>query len=119
MDDEELILKACGDMLKQLGCRVSFACDGTEAERLYRAAAGDRAAYDVVILDLTIPGGIGGLETIQRLRSIDPAVKAIISSGYADTPVINSYKDYGFSGVVHKPYRLKELSLALKNALEQ
>ena len=117
MEDGELLRKACGEMLQHLGCRVSFARDGAEAVRLYREAAEEGAGFDVVIMDLTIPGGSGGLDTIARLRLLDPAVKAIVSSGYSNAPVITDYKEYGFSGFVSKPYRLKELSAALKNVL--
>lgn len=117
MEDGELLRKACGEMLQHLGCQVSFARDGAEAVRLYREAAENGEKFDVVIMDLTIPGGSGGLETIARLQLLDPAVKAIVSSGYSNAPVITDYKEYGFSGFISKPYRLKELSAALKSVL--
>ncbi len=119
MDDDELLLKACGDMLIHLGCRVSYALDGAEMVRLYQEAAEAQAgsAYDVVIMDLTIPGGMGGVEAMERLRRLDPGVKAIVSSGYSDSSVITRYKNYGFSGYVNKPYRMKELSEVLKKVL--
>ncbi|MEW5785488.1 MAG: ATP-binding protein [Bacillota bacterium] len=119
MDDDELVLKACGDMLGYLGYRVSYSRDGAEAVRLYReaSAAGSGSAYDIVIMDLTVPGGIGGKEAVELLRQLNPAVKAIVSSGYSNDPVVANYKDYGFSGFINKPYRIKELSALLKKVL--
>jgi len=77
-----------------------------------------RAVGNVVIMDLTIPGGIGGKETIKQLRHLDPAVNAIVSSGYSDDSVIANYKDYGFSGCINKPYQIKELSETLAQVLD-
>lgn len=115
MDDDELILNTCGEMLKYLGYQVSCAYDGAEAIRLYKEAllGGAESPYVAVIMDLTIPGGMGGKEAIKQLRGLDPAVKAIVSSGYSDDPVIANYKDYGFSGCVNKPYQIKDLSEGL------
>ena len=73
--------------------------------------------YDVVIMDLTIPGGMGGKETLVELRKIDPQVMAIVSSGYANDPIMANYKEYGFAGVVPKPYRIEELSVAVQKLL--
>ena len=120
MDDDELILKTCGEMLTYLGYQVSYASDGGEAIRLYKEAS-ERGAghdYDAVIMDLTIPGGIGGKETVKQLRLLDPAVKALVSSGYSDDSVIANYKDYGFSGCINKPYQIKELSETLAQVLD-
>lgn len=120
MDDDELILRTCGEMLKYLGYQVSYAYDGDEAIRLYKEAAEGLtgAAYDAVIMDLTIPGGIGGKEAIKQLRRFDPAAKAIVSSGYSDDSVVANYKNYGFSGCVNKPYQIKELSEVLVKILD-
>lgn len=120
MDDDELILKTCGEMLRYLGYRFSCTRDGSEAIKLYQEAAKgeSKSAYDAVIMDLTVPGGMGGKEAIKRLKRLNPEVKAIVSSGYSDDPVIASYKEYGFSGCVNKPYQIKELSEALANVLE-
>jgi CheY-like chemotaxis protein len=73
--------------------------------------------FNVVILDLTIPGGMGGRETIKRLLNIDPGVKAIISSGYADQSVMAEYREYGFSGMVAKPYTLEQLGNAVHDLI--
>jgi DNA-binding NarL/FixJ family response regulator len=74
--------------------------------------------FDVVILDLTVPGGMGGRETIQRLIEIDPGVKAIVSSGYANDPIMADYLSYGFSGVASKPYTIKEISEILNKMID-
>lgn len=120
MDDDELILNVCGNMLRHLGYCVSYARDGMEAIRLYQEAAeaGNGFAYDIVIMDLTIPGGVGGEKTIELLRQLDPDVKAIVSSGHYSNPVISHYKKYGFLGFVKKPYRIKELSEALRKVMQ-
>jgi two-component system cell cycle sensor histidine kinase/response regulator CckA len=83
--------------------------DGTEAIREYQEAIKSGIPFDAVIMDLTIPGGMGGKETIRRLREIDPKVKAIVSSGYSNDPVLAEYQAYGFLGRVEKPYRIQEL----------
>jgi CheY-like chemotaxis protein len=110
MDDEAMIRELTGNMLRHLGYEADFAETGQEAVRKYQAALDGSRPYDAVILDLTIRGGMGGQETIKQLTEIDPAVKAIVSSGYADNPVIANYKHYGFSEVVAKPYGMVEFS---------
>lgn len=110
MDDEAMIRELTGNLLGHLGYDVDFAKDGHAAIQKYKAALDASAPYDAVILDLTIKGGMGGQETIRELRKLDPAVKAIVSSGYSDNPVIANYKDYGFCEVVAKPYEVVEFS---------
>jgi two-component system, cell cycle sensor histidine kinase and response regulator CckA len=113
MDDEPFIRDLAGEMLSLLGYEVILASDGSEALALYRAALHSSRPVDAVIMDLTVPGGMGGSETIQRLREIDPAVKAIVSSGYSNDPIMADYERYGFRGVVAKPYSIQELSETL------
>ena len=111
MDDEETIRTTMRDILVRLGYEVAFAEDGAEAIELYRNAMGKRGTpFDVVIMDLTIAGGMGGKEAVKKLIEIDPNVKAIVSSGYSKDPVMAEYKQYGFSGVIAKPFRIKDLS---------
>jgi PAS domain S-box-containing protein len=112
MDDEEPIRDIVGDMLQYLGYTVDFARDGEEAINLYSIQA-----YDAVILDLTIPGGMGGKEAIKHLRDIDPAIKAIVSSGYSNDPIMSDYTTYGFKGVIVKPYTIHEISNVLRNVI--
>jgi two-component system cell cycle sensor histidine kinase/response regulator CckA len=119
MDDEESILEAAGELLQVLGYTVETVREGTEAVQVYRKAQEEELPFDAVVMDLTIPGGMGGKETIQDLLKIDPHVKAIVSSGYADDPVTVNYREYGFCGVVTKPYTVKELSETLHKALQE
>ncbi len=113
MDDEAMIRELAGNILSHLGYDADFAEEGQCAVRKYQAALDASAPYDAVILDLTIKGGMGGQETIEMLKEIDPSVKAIVSSGYSDNPVIANYKQYGFCEVVAKPYEMVEFSQKL------
>lgn len=117
MDDEQLIRDIAGEMLEYIGYQVGLAVDGEEALELYRKARHNGAPFDVVIMDLTIPGGMGGEQAIQRLLELDPAAKAIVSSGYSNDPVMSDYRRHGFSGVVTKPYKIKELARILQQVL--
>jgi nitrogen-specific signal transduction histidine kinase/ActR/RegA family two-component response regulator len=113
MDDEPMIRELTGNMLGHLGYEANFAEAGHEAVKKYQAAMDESAPYDAVILDLTIKGGMGGQETIKMLKEIDPAVKAIVSSGYSNNHVIANYEHYGFCDVVAKPYEMVEFSQKL------
>lgn len=117
MDDEDAIIDTTGEILKAMGYEVEFAKNGMDAIELFRRARDMGRPFDIVILDLTIPGGMGGKEVIKRLLEIDPDVKAIVSSGYSNDPVMAEYRNYGFSGVVVKPYEIKELSETIRRAM--
>jgi PAS domain S-box-containing protein len=117
MDDERIVRDVAGDMLTGLGYEVEYARDGKEAIQMYRDAIKSDSPFDVVIMDLTIPGGMGGKETIKALIDIDPDIKAIVSSGYSNDPIMSKYNEYGFSGVVMKPYRVHELSRTLHGVI--
>ena len=117
MDDEEMIRDLLRQMLSRLGYAVELARDGNEAIDLYRRAMDSGEPFDAVILDLTVPGAMGGTETILKLRLMDANVKAIVSSGYSNDPVMSDYKKYGFSGVVTKPYNIEALGRALEELL--
>ncbi|MBN2372875.1 PAS domain S-box protein [bacterium] len=120
MDDDEPIRDILGKMLMHLGHeKIDFARDGEEAIELYKKAKRAGVAYDVVIMDLTIPGGMGGKEAIKRLLEIDPDVKAIVSSGYSNDPAMNSYREYGFSSVIGKPYKIEELNDAIDRVMAE
>jgi CheY-like chemotaxis protein len=114
MDDEEMVREVLGGMLSQLGYEVDFASDGSQAIEKFVRAREDGRPFAAVILDLTIPGGMGGKETIEKLLMIDPQIKAIVSSGYSDDQVMADFQEYGFSEVIAKPYRLGELSKILQ-----
>ena len=117
MDDEDMITKMAGRILARLGYEAEFARDGGEALEVYQNAMQSNFRFDAVILDLTVRGGMGGEEAVQQLLKMDPTVKAIVSSGYSDSPVMHNFTDYGFCGAVVKPYSLNELGQALNRAL--
>jgi two-component system cell cycle sensor histidine kinase/response regulator CckA len=117
MDDEELVRKVAGEMLEVLGYDVEFARDGTAAIELYEKAKRSAQPFEVIILDLTVPGGMGGKETIRKLIEIDPGTKAIVSSGYSNDPVMAEFGKYGFRAVVAKPYKIEELGQILHEVI--
>ena len=117
MDDEELVRDVVGEMLTQLGYKPEFARHGEEAISMYEDALLGPGAFDLVILDLTIPGGMGGKETASRILEKHPEARIIVSSGYSNDPVMANYKEYGFAGVIPKPYKLGELDQLLRQVL--
>ena len=117
MDDEEHVRAIVGEMLTYLGYEVGFARDGQEAINLYQKAMVNGDRYDVVIMDLTIPGGMGGREAVSKLRELDPGLKAIVSSGYSNDPVMADFRAHGFMGVATKPFDTEKLSRVLHETL--
>jgi len=117
MDDEEMIREIVGEMLNLIGYEFEFASDGAEAIEIYKRAKEENRPFDAVILDLTIPGGMGGREAIEKLVSVDPGIRAIVSSGYSDDKVMSEYEKYGFKGVLSKPYTIEGLSKALQEVI--
>ncbi|WP_163338978.1 PAS domain-containing sensor histidine kinase [Desulfopila sp. IMCC35008] len=110
MDDNEIVLDAIGMMLEHLGYDVDFAEDGEKAFNSYEKAMQSESPYDMVLMDLMVPGGMGGEEATQKLLSLDPEAKVVVTSGYSNDPIMANHKRYGFCGVIKKPYRLDELS---------
>ena len=109
MDDDDGVRDVIVEILAHLGYEVLFARDGLEAIQHYEEAATSGRPFDVVIADLTVRDGMGGKELIKQLHGIDPQVRAIISSGYSNDPVLSDFRKHGFLGVVAKPYRVEEL----------
>ncbi|MFA4838821.1 MAG: PAS domain S-box protein [Candidatus Neomarinimicrobiota bacterium] len=119
MDDEELVREMAAEMLKNLGYEVRTVKDGAETIALYQKEMKNGSPFSAVIMDLTIPGGIGGEEALRSLLKIDPTIKAIVSSGYSNDPIMSRYSEYGFSGVVAKPYKISDLGYTLKKVMKK
>ena len=119
MDDESAIRELTSELLATMGYEVTAVPDGGEAIRIYERAVRRGESFRAVILDATVRGGLGGVETIARLRGIDPAVNAIICSGYSDEAALSQFLSYGFRGALPKPFTRRELAAALQKTLEQ
>jgi two-component system cell cycle sensor histidine kinase/response regulator CckA len=119
MDDEADILILVREMLELMGYQVDVARDGAEMLQRYLAAKRADNPFDVVVMDLTIPNGMGGKEAIRRLKELDPQAKGIVSSGYSYDPVMAKFQEFGFSGVIPKPYVMEELGRVLEEVIGQ
>ncbi|MBM4289720.1 MAG: response regulator, partial [Deltaproteobacteria bacterium] len=117
MDDEPMVRRVVEKMLLTLGYEAEFAEDGTKALELYTEAQARGEPFALVILDLTVPGGMGGKEAIAELLQIDPQVRAIVSSGYSDDPIMAHFEQYGFIDVIAKPYGIPDIDKVLKRTL--
>jgi signal transduction histidine kinase/ActR/RegA family two-component response regulator len=117
MDDDEALRILSKAVLTTLGYDVQTAGDGAEAVALFEAAKVEGKAFDAVLLDLTVTGGMGGLEAAARLKESDPALKLIVSSGYSDAPVMSQFAEYGFDAVILKPWTVQEMSEVLHRVL--
>ncbi|WP_448384105.1 response regulator [Desulfosoma sp.] len=117
MDDDPIVREVLSAMLEQLGFETEEAHEGMEALSRYEKALAAGRPFAAVILDLTVPGGVGGREIIQKIRALDPSVRAIASSGYANDPVMAQPHAFGFSGVMAKPYRMEDLEKVLRAVL--
>jgi PAS domain S-box-containing protein len=117
MDDEKTVRKVAGGMLESMGHSVDLAENGSQAVEMYQNSLEGKEPYDLVILDLTVPGGMGGREAAARILEMDPDARLVVSSGYSTDPVMARYPDYGFSGVLSKPYTLGDMRTAVEKAL--
>jgi PAS domain S-box-containing protein len=117
MDDEDIVREVIGEMLLALGYSVAFAAEGAGAVEMYKEARDSGSPFDAVIMDLTIPGGMGGKEAIKKLVEFDPAVKAIVSSGYSNDSIMADFRRYGFMGVMTKPYEVAQLGRELRRVI--
>lgn len=113
MDDEVVVRRVAADMLVRLGCQADTCADGVEAIAKTRDARVRGTPFETLILDLTVPGGMGGAEAARTLRQDDPAVRLVVCSGYAEDPVMDRYRDHGFDAVLPKPYSLEQLREAV------
>ena len=118
MDDEDLILDVVSSMLEYLGYEVELSRNGQEALEIYKTSLGTPNPIGAVIMDLTIPGGRGGKEVIRDLMSLDPQGRAIVSSGYSNDPIMSNCTEYGFKGVVRKPFKMEDLRDVLQEVLK-
>lgn len=119
MDDEEIICELLRELLGSFGHQVDTAREGRETVRRYSEAMRENRRYDLVILDLTIPGGgMNGEETMRTLLELDPRVRAIVASGYLQNPVLANYREHGFCGMVTKPYSISELLREVSRAID-
>jgi len=114
MDDEELLRDVATGLFEQLGMDVVCARDGEEAVVLFKAALDSNAPFTLVFLDLTVPGGMGGEQTMAEIRQLSPAATGIVASGYADSPILSQPQKYGFAGKIGKPFRKAELQQVLE-----
>jgi CheY-like chemotaxis protein len=118
MDDKAMIRDLAVRMLERLGYEACSTADGQEAIDVYAKGMETGMKFDAVILDLTVRGGIGGEDAIKTLKAIDPDVKAVVSSGHADDPIISNYRDFGFCGVIQKPYTMADMESQLRAILD-
>ena len=117
MDDEASVRTLAANMLEFLGYDAEIVDNGSVAVERFKRAAESRRPFDVVMLDLVVPGDMGARETIEQLTGIDPAVRAIVVSGYAQDAAMSSYRDYGFAAAMNKPYTLQELRATLETVI--
>ena len=113
MDDDDSVREVCSDIVSLLGYDVDCTSDGEELINFYKEALANNIRIDAVILDLTVPGGMGGKEAIQKLKEIDSNVVGIVSSGYSNDPIMSVYQDFGFSAVIAKPYQVEDMEEVL------
>jgi CheY-like chemotaxis protein len=117
MDDDEMVRDIAREMLSILGHEVVEACDGEEAVALFIRYRNEGNPIDVIIMDLTIPGGMGGKEAVGEILALDPGARVVVSSGYSSDPVMASYKEYGFLAAVAKPYQMQDLAQGIEACL--
>jgi CheY-like chemotaxis protein len=117
MDDEDIVRNIAGVMIRSLGHEVEVAEDGEEAIGKYREAIRSGRPFDIVIMDLTVRGGMGGEDTLKEILRIDPNIRAIVSSGYTDSSAIAEYKAVGFRACLTKPYDIDSLNAVLNSLL--
>jgi DNA-binding NtrC family response regulator len=119
MDDEEMVCEVAARILNDMGFEVECSSDGSEAIALYVQAKRSGKPFGAVVMDLTVPGGMGGKEAVKRLIEIDPQVKVIVSSGHSNDPVMAHFREFGISGAVAKPYSIRTLGELVKKVMAE
>lgn len=117
MDDEEMVCEIAGQIFDYLEYDVVTTKDGAEAIRVYQERFEQKNPFDMVVMDLNIPGGIGGKEAVKDILEIDSSAKVVVSSGYSNDPLMTNYSDYGFSGVLAKPFEVASVETLIKDIL--
>ena len=117
MDDEQVILDVTNEVLRFLGYEVMFARDGVAAIDLYNQERTKGSPFDLVILDLSVPDGMGGKEAFEKLHALDPNAKIVISSGFTNDPMLTDFASFGLNGVLAKPYRITEIKTLLEKMI--
>ncbi len=117
MDDERIVRDIVKQMLGHIGHEVLLAEDGRKAIEIYNKHRKSEKPIDVIIMDLTIPGGMGGKDAVQEILKVDPEANVIVASGYSNDPVLTNYQQYGFKAAISKPFKLAELKGILDTAL--
>ncbi len=119
MDDDPFVREVVSEQLGFLGYNVEVAEEGEEAINLYKKAKSEGAPFDLIIMDLTIKGGMGGKDAVKKIREVDKDIPIIVSTGYSDDDIVAEYRDYGFSGVLTKPFKMEELKETLERLLQK
>lgn len=119
MDDDRNVIRVSSLMLRRMGMEPDEAGNGEEAVILYEKSMREGRPYDLVIMDLTVPGGMGGRETLEKIKELDPSVRAVVSSGYSNDPIMAHYGDYGFREVLAKPFEYQDLQRVVRKVLEE
>ena len=117
MDDEEIIRELFSEALSQYGYQVNTASSGEEALEVFQSEKERGRPFDLVIMDLTVPGGMGGKDLMVRLLQVDPKIKSIVTSGYSTDPIMANYRRYGFQGIIPKPFKMEQLNKVVRQVL--
>jgi len=119
MDDEQVILDVTHEVMKFLGYEVMFAKEGAFAIEIFSREKMGGRPFDLVILDLSVPEGMGGKEAFEKIREVDPSVKVVISSGYTSDPMMTDYAKFGIDGILAKPYRIADIKALLEKLIQK
>ena len=114
MDDEEMILDILSRMFDHLGYEITTCLDGAQAIAAFAKSKSHAETFDVVMMDLVIPNGVGGQDAVHTIKKIDPNAKVIASSGHLDHPVMMDHNKFGFNAVLEKPYKLEKLQQVIE-----